>query len=254
MPRIIKRKKENIEWYTSTRKKMAAREMRKRVKAAILAQKSNTAQVISPTTKPTEEDKAENKEEIREDDGFTNLAVDTPFAEDAEAVDLRNRKAPEPGLFELDLTSEAPVQPDPPKYLDINLHIRILQRDLDELTQFQKYIEWILGRNTQRVKERLGRRVWEGKDIYLGTADGRVKIDKSDWPQLANFQARPPGDYIPTSTLEHRRNRAKKLPALSSQARDPRFNKYFDRTKQETVPPKPGVFSELLKLSKEKPS
>jgi hypothetical protein len=76
------------------------------------------------------------------------------------------------------------------KPFDINLHIQILERDWRELEDLRHRVDDIFGRTIQRVKERLGRRVWGGKDLYLRSVGGRVKISRGKWADIANFRPR----------------------------------------------------------------
>ncbi|KAG2158867.1 uncharacterized protein EDB93DRAFT_1334303 [Suillus bovinus] len=43
-------------------------------------------------------------------------------------------------------------------------------------------------RVTQRVKERLGRRVWAGKNIYLLSKGARVIVPRNEWTRIVNFK------------------------------------------------------------------
>ncbi|KAE9391619.1 hypothetical protein BT96DRAFT_979785 [Gymnopus androsaceus JB14] len=101
----------------------------------------------------------------------------------------------------------------PPKPLDLQLHLRILQSDIDDLTQLSEYIRSVLARTIERVKDRLGRRVWKGKDIFLkseaekakvaGQDKVRVQVSKDKWREIANYKpklgkgglARPPSHF-----------------------------------------------------------
>ncbi|KAM6495572.1 hypothetical protein JOM56_008278 [Amanita muscaria] len=73
------------------------------------------------------------------------------------------------------------------KPFDINLHIQILERDWRELEELRHRVDDVLGRTLQRVKERLGRRVWGEKDLYLHSEGGRVNITRDKWADIANF-------------------------------------------------------------------
>ncbi|KAI0370259.1 hypothetical protein BV20DRAFT_995493 [Pilatotrama ljubarskyi] len=80
---------------------------------------------------------------------------------------------------------------DDAKPFDIDLHLSLLRRDLDELVPFQRRLEHVLARTVQRVKERLGRRVWAEKNIFLRDTDRRLQVSKEFWRQNVNY--RQPG-------------------------------------------------------------
>ena len=110
-----------------------------------------------------------------------------------------HRKPCDSSVFELDLDSPPPIKPSPVKNFDIDLHIRLLERDLEELKAFAKYARDVYGRNMQRVKERLGRRVWSGQDLYLSSAQSRVVLGRDAWKDMAGFQPRRGIDALPRS-------------------------------------------------------
>ncbi|KAG1755908.1 hypothetical protein EDB19DRAFT_1843543 [Suillus lakei] len=90
---------------------------------------------------------------------------------------------------DLDAPSTPPEFPPPKKIFDINLHLNILQKNLDELvTWYDNHYEVTLSRVTQRVKERLGRRVWAGKNIYLLSENARVIVPRNAWTRMVNFK------------------------------------------------------------------
>jgi len=111
------------------------------------------------------------------------------------ALDTRNPVDPSAAVFEVDLDAP-PVPPPPPaKKFNITLHLQILHRDLRELQSFYKEVCDVISRSTQRVKERLGRRVWAGKDIYLLSEDQRKLVSRNTWARIVNFRRvdRPAG-------------------------------------------------------------
>lgn len=97
----------------------------------------------------------------------------------------------------LDVDFDAPpvIKPSPVKYFDINLHIRLLERDHKQITMFSGRVRDVLGRSTQRIKERLGRRIWKGKDIYLATNKNgqRTKVSREKWKEIVNYRPRHVG-------------------------------------------------------------
>ena len=95
-----------------------------------------------------------------------------------------------PDLFDLDLDDSTPPQTPRTKYFNLDLHVQILTRNLFEIKDFARRLEFVLGRTTERVKERLGRRVWAGKDIYLSTEARRLNQTRDSWKSIVNFQPR----------------------------------------------------------------
>jgi hypothetical protein len=92
-------------------------------------------------------------------------------------------------VFDVDLEDESSAPVTPYKSFDLDLHIRVLERDLAEIEALQAHVKTILERTTRRVKERLGRRVWHGKDIYLLTdGDRRRRVSMETWEQIAGFK------------------------------------------------------------------
>ena len=93
-------------------------------------------------------------------------------------------------MFDLDLEDSTPPETPQIKYFNLNLHIRILTRNLFEIKDFARRLEFVLGRTTERVKDRLGRRIWAGKDIYLSTEARRLNQSRDSWRTIVNFQPR----------------------------------------------------------------
>ncbi|KAJ7068096.1 hypothetical protein C8F01DRAFT_591605 [Mycena amicta] len=97
-------------------------------------------------------------------------------------------------VFELDIESEESPVPFPSsKYFDLDLHIRLLERDIFEIAQLYDHVEKMLVRTTHRIKQRLGRRVSGGRDIYIATEiddeRDRVRISSERWQNIANFRS-----------------------------------------------------------------
>ena len=113
-----------------------------------------------------------------------------------------------PDLFDLDLEDSTPSEAPQIKYFNINLHIRILTRNLFEIKDFARHLEFVLGRTTERVKDRLGRRVWAGKDIYLSTEARRLNQTRDSWRAIVNFQ--PRRDNFKNQRQDQRRGRLRK--------------------------------------------
>ena len=90
----------------------------------------------------------------------------------------------------LDLDVENPPSPEQPsrKPFNINLHVAILKRNYRELGEFNKRLDFIVKRTHERVKERLGRRVWEGKDVFFRDDRLRIPVSKEKWKEVVNFR------------------------------------------------------------------
>ena len=88
--------------------------------------------------------------------------------------------------------SVSSTRQEPPslaKYFDVSVHIDILRKDFEDIANFytQEFLP-ALARKTQRVKERLGRRVWDQKNLYLRTESRRFVVSREDWAEMVNFQ------------------------------------------------------------------
>ncbi|PPQ81747.1 hypothetical protein CVT24_003731 [Panaeolus cyanescens] len=93
-------------------------------------------------------------------------------------------------IFDLDVSGVQPPEPSEPRSFNVDLHVQILKRNVLEIEQFAKRLEYVLGRSTQRVKERLGRRVWAGKDVFFMDQGKRVKTTRKRWKGVVNFKDR----------------------------------------------------------------
>jgi hypothetical protein len=100
----------------------------------------------------------------------------------------RHEVDPSAAVFEVDLNAPFVSTPPPIKKFDINMHLQILHRDLEELETFYEEVSDATARITQRVKERLGRRVWGGKNIYLLHDDKRQSLSKETWRNIVRFK------------------------------------------------------------------
>ncbi|KAF7352956.1 hypothetical protein MVEN_01263000 [Mycena venus] len=95
-------------------------------------------------------------------------------------------------VFDVDLEDERPLPATPRKTFDLDLHICVLERDILEIEALYAHVQTILARTTGRVKERLGRRVWHGRDIYLQTSgDKRRRVSMQEWEKIAGIKAYP---------------------------------------------------------------
>jgi hypothetical protein len=83
-----------------------------------------------------------------------------------------------------------------PRIFNIDAHISHLQRDIQQLERLGSNVEATLGRTVHRIKERLGRRVWSGKDVWLADEQARVPVTKEVWREVVNFVT-PEGTKLP---------------------------------------------------------
>lgn len=94
---------------------------------------------------------------------------------------------PAAAVFEVDL--DAPCVPSPPaKRFDIHFHLQLLKRDIEQLGHFNKEVSIVISRTVQRIKERLGRRVWAGKNIYLLSNRDRKVVSRQAWSNIVRFK------------------------------------------------------------------
>ncbi|KAH9938413.1 uncharacterized protein B0H18DRAFT_14343 [Fomitopsis serialis] len=112
----------------------------------------------------------------------------TPSSASDNVVDKTVHVPPMP-YFNVDLSTPAPSSPTPPKTFDINRHLVIIRKDLQLLQELEQRIADAVGRVTQRMKERLGRRVWNGKDVYMRDKRRRLLVSKEEWPRKVRFRA-----------------------------------------------------------------
>ncbi|KDQ29134.1 hypothetical protein PLEOSDRAFT_1028171, partial [Pleurotus ostreatus PC15] len=91
-------------------------------------------------------------------------------------------------VLDLDLDAPPVVAPPIVKYFNIDLHLQLLARDIREIEEFSVVVENTLGRITQRLKERLGRRVWSSKDIWLRSVNRRMQVNKPSFVAEVNYR------------------------------------------------------------------
>lgn len=109
----------------------------------------------------------------------------------------RHQVDPSAATFEVGPDASLVFVAPPAKIFDINLHLQILHRDIERLEDFNKGVSDVISRTTQRVKERLGRRVWARKDIYLFHENKRKHISRQTWSNIVRFKQ-------PSGEPEHR--------------------------------------------------
>ncbi|KAJ3931582.1 MAG: hypothetical protein NXY57DRAFT_206046 [Lentinula lateritia] len=125
---------------------------------------------------------------------------------------VRWHRADVEDVLAVDPSIQQPVPVYTVKPIDLRLHLRILKTDINDLTVYHGYVQSVLARTIERVKDKLGRRVWRGRNIYLkdvtlvgGTAahpKSRMKVSKDTWRQIVGYKpklktgfARPPSHF-----------------------------------------------------------
>lgn len=219
LPKILRRKRADLNYYTNLREKLQDRERRRNQQTG---PSPVPASSDAPATNPTDIASSSTASPPAEPVASTSSPAPPPRTRQPEASSRPSASSSMSSLwpsrlsqrlrwynpnvgsaFNVDVSDES--LPSPPvdprkKTFDFDLHLRILQRDLEEITTFSTHLEQVLGRTTQRVKERLGRRVWSGKDIYLITdGDRRGRVPRDRWRQIVKFKPRtgnePRGDF-----------------------------------------------------------
>lgn len=77
----------------------------------------------------------------------------------------------------------------PPKRFKMSTHLAVLRKDLNDVATF--YVDEYLpayARMSQRIKERLSRRVRNDKDVYLSTRGQRTKVLAENWTEIVNYK------------------------------------------------------------------
>ena len=108
-------------------------------------------------------------------------------------------------ILDLDLDSDCPHSTPIPRIFNFNAHISHLQRDIQQLELLASIVEAALRRIIDRIKERLGRRVWSGRDVWLADEQARVPVTKDFWKEAVNFAA-------PEETKLRGQSRTQKIP------------------------------------------
>ena len=112
---------------------------------------------------------------------------DSPPATSA-ATDPSHRESGT-SILDLDLDSDRPHPTPSPRIFNIDAHIDHLQRDVQQLGQLESTVATALRRLIDRIKERLGRRVWSGKDVWIADERVRTPVTKEFWKETVNFVA-----------------------------------------------------------------
>lgn len=81
----------------------------------------------------------------------------------------------------------AAYEPVDRKPLNYALHMLLLQTERAALDELVVTTSKLYARSQQRMKERLGRRVWRDQDVYVRSAGDRVRVDKNFWRSSVKF-------------------------------------------------------------------
>ena len=119
--------------------------------------------------------------------GVTSLPTDCSSTPPTVPSSEHSDGTSEPSVSDLNVNSDYSHSPLPRRIFDIDAHISHLQRDIRQLEELDSNVDAVLGRTVHRVKERLGRRVWSGKDIWLAQDRARVPATKEFWKGAVNF-------------------------------------------------------------------
>ncbi|CDO74040.1 hypothetical protein BN946_scf185043.g90 [Trametes cinnabarina] len=115
------------------------------------------------------------------------------------------------------------AHPTESKPFHIDLHLALLRRDLDQLVEFQAHIEDALARTVQRVKERLGRRVWGDKNVFLRDARNRQVVSKEFWRARVNYHPKVEPVARPNTRLQRPPENPSRTPSTVAPA-EPTFH------------------------------
>ncbi|KAL0574322.1 hypothetical protein V5O48_007633 [Marasmius crinis-equi] len=75
------------------------------------------------------------------------------------------------------------------KPLDLNQHIQVLRDDIRDIKGLEEYAAYQFSRERERLKERLGRRVWKGKDVYRPRIQWRTPLSKYTWDRQVRWRS-----------------------------------------------------------------
>ncbi len=217
--RTLRRKRKDLHWYTYKRLTRYGQRTAEGGGVAGGVSESEEASdasqalslvtdVVQETSPPSSADSSSNSNILREASAPTppnfspSITQIDPLAESSSAVCTSSPPTPsttpssqnsgrtsESSIFDLDINSDYSHSPRPPRVFDIDAHISLLQRDIRQLERLDSDVEVVLGRTVHRIKERLGRRVWSGKNVWLAQDQARVPVTKEFWKEAVNFVA-----------------------------------------------------------------
>jgi len=105
-----------------------------------------------------------------------------------------NKPPPSP-VLDLDIRNPPSPEQITFKPFSIKLHVAILSRNYAQIEEFEKRLSFIVGRTHERLKERLGRRVWECKLVFFRDDRKRSIVTKQKWRNIVNFQPKKKDSY-----------------------------------------------------------
>jgi hypothetical protein len=73
------------------------------------------------------------------------------------------------------------------KPLDLRIHKELVDASLVSFTAMLERADEVVARLRQRTLERLTRRVWNNKDIYLGEYGQRVILGREEWERKVRW-------------------------------------------------------------------
>ncbi|KAL0063132.1 hypothetical protein AAF712_010040 [Marasmius tenuissimus] len=73
-------------------------------------------------------------------------------------------------------------------FLDLDKQIRLLKKDLADIKQVREYAAYLHGREREYLKDRLGRRVWRGKNTFRSSTRTRKHTAKEKWPKEVYYK------------------------------------------------------------------
>lgn len=73
---------------------------------------------------------------------------------------------------------------------NVTTHLWVLRNEIAELLILKRKAIDTLSNTVTKCKVRLGRRVWDGKDVYMRDKDDRVHVEPETWKKIVNFRER----------------------------------------------------------------
>ncbi|EPT02888.1 hypothetical protein FOMPIDRAFT_128937 [Fomitopsis schrenkii] len=175
---VIRLKKRHVRLYEQ---RLRWWQLADRAAAEAAANASETTEAADP---------APSKEALASSDSPSSAVFSSYFtlsSASEEAIE-KTVHVPQTPYFDADLSAPVPSSL-PHKPFNIERHLIIVRHDLEQLEGLEERIADALGRATQRVKEKLGRRVWAARDIYLRHLGRRVILGRVEWETKARFRA-----------------------------------------------------------------
>ncbi|KAI5118554.1 hypothetical protein M0805_002934 [Coniferiporia weirii] len=109
---------------------------------------------------------------------FTPSAFRSPFESPPSTSNSMERSS----------TANLASAPVASKTADLVLVVGLLQRDIATLSRLDRHIGSSLVRLYRRLKEKMGRRVWKNKNVYLRDVGKRMQISREAWAEIVNFE------------------------------------------------------------------